>query len=120
MQRFSGSGPSLDDLPTTLAQPKEEKPGKSKEVVLDMPSSSFVVHRDRPTAAELSFIEKLLKASELSWDEKVDHVVSLFPDVNGRPRDLDAKLLEYHDGDTKEALITLLWAVKNNSARSLR
>lgn len=118
MNQFSGSSPSLNNLPTTLAQPNEEKPGKGKELVLEMPSASFIVHRSRPTAAELSFVDKLLGANELSWAEKVDHVVSLFPAVNGRPRDLDNKLLEYHDGDAKEALITLLWAVKNNAARS--
>ncbi len=117
MNRFSGLAPTLTNLPTTLAQPNTEKRGKGKELVLEMPSVGFVVHRNRPTAAELSFVDKLLGASELSWEEKVDHVVSLFPEVNGRPHDLDTKLLEYHDGNAKEALITLLWAVKNNAAR---
>lgn len=79
-------------------------------------SSSFAIHGLRHTMAEEAFIDRLLRSEKLTWQERVQHVVGL-TGANGTSDDTQfsaKELLQYHSGDSKAALLDLLWAAQNS------
>ncbi|MEM7474522.1 MAG: DUF1553 domain-containing protein [Planctomycetota bacterium] len=119
VERWSADGGF--EIRSTLAnlsfEAQNNKKKKLEELKLEMPSMSFLVHRDLPNMVEEDFIKKL-RDSNLSWAKQVEHVALL---GNGemsesRLEKLSEKLLNYHQEDQYEALVTLLWCIKNVSA----
>lgn len=79
-------------------------------------SSSFAVHGLRHTMAEEAFVDRLLRSEKLTWQERVQHVVGL-TGANGASDDTQfsaKELLQHHSGDSKAALLDLLWATQNS------
>ncbi len=79
-------------------------------------SSSFAIHGLRHTMAEEAFVDRLLRSEKLTWQERVQHVVGL-TGANGASDDTQfsaKELLQYHSGDSKAALLDLLWAAQNS------
>lgn len=79
-------------------------------------SSSFAIHGLRHTMAEEAFVDRLLRSEKLTWQERVQHVVGL-TGANGTSDDTQfsaKELLQYHSGDSKAALLDLLWAAQNS------
>ena len=66
--------------------------------------------------AEEAFVDRLLRSEKLTWQERVQHVVGL-TGANGTSDDTQfsaKELLQYHSGDSKAALLDLLWAAQNS------
>ncbi len=112
---------------TTLAQPapvspnnnprsKAAGPRTTKQPLPDSTISDYALHGELHTSDEIEFIDRLLKSQRLSWEECVEHVVGLNSSstANGRVKQLAGDLLQQHNGNTRAALLDLLWAVRNS------
>lgn len=105
------------DAQITLAQPAAQ--GSAKQVPRQpastpQPPLAFQLQADHITPEQQRFVDALMQASGLSWDERVQHVVLLNPQYrpDGRIQQLAKSLLQQHNGDAQAALHDLLWAVE--------
>ncbi len=121
--KWSNSRPELSQQDAIFAQPgpqtKKQRPiPAARPSGVLTPASSFIVHGERPTTAELSFVRRLLKSSRLSWEQRVEHIVALSDAevASDRVQRLAKELLRHHDGDPERALLDLLWSVENADA----
>ncbi|MCA9133117.1 MAG: DUF1553 domain-containing protein [Planctomycetales bacterium] len=117
---WQGKSGQPADSTVTLAQPVPSSkpaaslpPAASKLPEFDPAASSYAVHGERPLAAEIAFVQQLLQAERLNWEQRVEHIVALDggSPATKRIQKLAADLLEQHDGDAQAALLDLLWAV---------
>lgn len=110
---------------TVLAQPKlsenksnpESKPKAASPSELEMPEAGYLIHRGRLSVAQSQFLDRLLVSEKLNWDDKVQHVLSLAPDLvlDARATALIAEL-QTTLSDKKAVLAELLWLAENASA----
>ncbi len=103
---------SRDDRRATLAQPTPltgNKPKTTIKSVESEPLAGYLIHSVKPTYAQGSFINRLVK-SKLSWDDQVDHIAGLVgePAGNARLHSTAEKILKAKDGDRASALFHLL------------
>ena len=103
---------AIPTLETVLQAPASTAAGS-------MDSSPADESKDRlrltpPSAAELAFVDRLLTSQRLSWEDCVEHIVCLTPELlpDNRIQVLADELLRQHKGDARAALLDLLWAVK--------
>ncbi len=105
---------------SVLAQPDATaNAGTAKETKLDivMPAQGYIVHHGRLSTGQAEFVNKLVASERLTWDQKVDHIVSLAPRLSVTPAvktmidDLNKML-----GDKKAVLTELMWIVQNANA----
>jgi hypothetical protein len=84
----------------------------------ELPSLGYAIHGERQARAQRNFVNRLLRAERLSWEERVEHVVGLSSGevASSRIQHLAKVLLEQNSGDAKAALLRLLWAVQNSDA----
>lgn len=103
------ASPNLDSVPQAhnpaLAGPKDSSPVDELQDGLRLTPHS---------AAELAFVDRLLATERLSWEDCVEHIVCLTPELqpDNRVQLLADELLRQHKGDARAALLDLLWAVK--------
>ncbi|MEZ6138026.1 MAG: DUF1553 domain-containing protein [Pirellulaceae bacterium] len=111
--------PTDIDRTATLAQPSTDNQPSKPRVPnsVAMPSLSYILHGQQPTISQESFVNRLLRAKRLSWEQRVDHVVGLSnrTTAGSRVQQLAKELLEQNNGDARAALLHLLWAVQNGS-----
>ncbi len=105
---------------SVLAQPDATaNASAAKETKLDivMPAQGYIVHHGRLSSGQAEFVNKLIASERLTWDQKVDHIVSLAPQLSVSPAvktmidDLNKML-----GDKKAVLTELMWIVQNANA----
>ena len=82
-----------------------------------MPSPGYAIHRGRLSQDQQSYVAGLAASEKLTWEQKVEHIVSLSPTLtaNGGVKRLSDELLKSL-GDPKAALTELMWAVQNADA----
>ncbi len=85
---------------------------------LELPSLGYAIHGERQTLTQRNFVNRLMRAPRLSWEERVEHVVGLSGTevADSRVQHLAKILLEQNSGDAKSTLLRLLWAVQNSDA----
>lgn len=106
----------------TLAQPAPKvTPGKSPRKPAPLARSSpdelaFTLGADHVSFGNARYVDSLLGSSRLTWDQRVGHVVKLDASgrVSDRVRELANTLLQQHDGNSRAALLDLLWAVQRS------
>lgn len=105
----------------TLAQPTATiaPSGRAKDKSQKEPGPeqlAFTLGADHVSFANASFVDSLLQSKRLTWDQRVRHVVLLnsHARVTGRVQQLANTLLQHHNGDSRAALIDLLWAVERS------
>lgn len=95
------------DLPNAKRRPNRTP---SSELPAD-----FVLGADHVSTPNARYVDRLLAADRLSWKDQVQHVVLL--EANNRYSDrvlqLANTLLQRHNGNSRAALLDLLWAVQN-------
>ncbi|GAB5406504.1 MAG: hypothetical protein Aurels2KO_47350 [Aureliella sp.] len=106
----------------TLAQPsatavvpkQRPKPKQSKEPSPEQ--LDFTLGADHVSFANAQYIDSLLETKRLTWEQRVGHVVLLdsHARVSDRVKQLANTLLQHHNGDSRAALLDLLWAVKRS------
>jgi hypothetical protein len=108
--------PSKSNPSNPPAAPKLTPEIKSEVM---MPAASYVIHHGRLTEAQSAFLDKLLASDKLSWEQKVDHVISLSPSLK-HGRQTKAQIEELNKtiaiADKKAVLSELLWIVQNANA----
>lgn len=119
LMRWSHPQTKLDSGNTIFAQPDlQAKPPRriGPGLELKIPSSSFVVHGEHHTRAERAFVERILKSSRLSWEQRVEHIVALseYEVANSRIQKLAKDVLQRNAGDAEQTLLDLLWSVENS------
>lgn len=98
--------------PTTRkSSPKPAPRGKSNPDQL-----AFTLGADHVSFGNAHYVDSLLDSTRLTWDQRVNHVVKLDATgrVSDRVRELANTLLQRHDGDSRAALLDLLWAVQRS------
>ncbi len=108
------------DEPSVLAQPsvdpklKLKTPAKSDVL---MPAVGYAVHRGRLTSDQRAYISRLVASEKLTWEQKVEHIVSLSPtqSASNQVKRMSNELLKTLDNPS-EVLAELLWAVQNADA----
>ncbi len=103
-----------------LAQPNLNPNLKLKNAVkadFTMPAVGYVVHRGRLSDSQRDYIGRLVASDKLSWEQKVEHIVSLSPNqsVTGGVRRMSDELLKSLKNPS-EVLAELLWALQNAEA----
>lgn len=113
-QTTGESGASVLAQPSLDPKAKPKTPIKSDVV---MPSPGYAIHRGRLSQDQQSYVAGLAASQKLTWEQKVEHIVSLSPTLtaNGGVKRLSDELLKSL-GDPKAALTELMWAVQNADA----
>jgi len=103
--------------PLLNPQPSSTSP-TIQQAASELPSLGYAIHGERQALAQRNFVNRLLRADRLSWEERVEHVVGLSSGevASSRIQHLAKVLLEQNSGDAKAALLRLLWAVQNSDA----
>ena len=106
--------------PSVLAQPNVDPKLKSKspaKVESMMPAVGYAIHRGRLSDGQRTFISRLAASDKLTWEQKVEHIVSLSPNqsTSNNVKRLSDELLKSLN-DPSAALTELLWAVQNVDA----
>lgn len=103
--------------PLLNPQPSSTSP-TIQQAASELPSLGYAIHGERQALAQRNFVNRLLRADRLSWEERVEHVVGLSSGevASSRIQHLSKVLLEQNSGDAKAALLRLLWAVQNSDA----
>lgn len=120
------SSRSADEQRSLLAQPTalldnglgETPKSETVETSDNWLPLGYALHGERQTRAQRMYVNRLLRAERLSWEDRVEHVVGLSngAETNSRIQHLAKVLLEQNAGDAKQALLRLLWAVQNSDA----
>ena len=103
-----------------LAQPSLDPKSKPKTPIKSdvvMPSPGYAIHRGRLSQDQKTFVAGLAASEKLTWDQKVEHIVTLSPKLTASAgvKRLSEELLKSL-GDPKAALTELMWAVQNADA----
>jgi hypothetical protein len=71
----------------------------------ELPSLGYAIHGERHAREQRNFVNRLLRAERLSWEERVEHVVGLSSGevASSRIQHLAKVLLEQNSGDAKAA-----------------
>ena len=106
--------------PSVLAQPNVDPKLKSKtpvKIESMMPAVGYAIHRGRLSGGQKTFISRLAASEKLTWEQKVEHIVSLSPNqsTSNNVKRLSEELLKSLN-DPGAALTELLWAVQNVDA----
>ncbi len=103
--------------PDTTPSTQKSKSKSSTAIRLEGPSMAFLVHASQKDGENVRYVDRLLK-SKLNWKEQVQHVVGLTGDmvVNRQVEQLADRLQKESAGGAREALLKLLWAVRNHDA----
>ena len=82
-----------------------------------MPSPGYAIHRGRLSQDQQSYIAGLAASEKLTWEQKVEHIVTLSPTLaaSGKVKRLSEELLKSL-GDPQAVLTELMWAVQNAEA----
>ncbi len=104
--------------PPLSSSPSPTSAEASPLAASELPSLGYAIHGERQALAQRNFVNRLLRADRLSWEERVEHVVGLSSGevASSRIQHLAKVLLEQNSGDAKAALLRLLWAVQNSDA----
>ncbi len=111
------------DQRTLLAQPDTgSKPQKSRTapksgVNSNTPAMEYLVHRPGILGEEARYVDRLV-SSKLTWKQQIEHVVGVTGDysVSRQVEQLADRLRSEVAGGPREALLKLLWAVRNHDA----
>ena len=108
------------DGASVLAQPSLDPKIKLKNAVKSngaSPAIGYVIHRGRLSKGQRNYIDRLVASKKLSWEQKVEHVVSLSPgnSATSNVKRMADELLKSLD-DPTDVLTELFWAVQNADA----
>ena len=114
---------SNGSLETTLAQlaPSPASSDKPRQSSTNDAKASEISDKlaerrqlDFPPASDVAWVEHMLASQRLSWEKCVEHVAWLVPHrlSNSRFQSLADELLRHHQGDSRSALLDLIWAVR--------
>ncbi len=112
--------PSSEGGTSVLAQPGLAPSTKSNVTIksdIVMPSTGYAIHHGRLSPVQQSYVAGLAASEKLTWEQKVEHIVSLSPmlTVSGGVKKLSEELLKSL-GEPKAALTELMWAVQDANA----
>ncbi len=116
----SGSSSVQGNGPIVLAQPSVDSKVKSKTPVktdIVMPAVGYAIHRGRLSSEQRTYISRLVASDKLTWEQKVEHIVSLSPNqsAGSNVKRISDELLKSLN-DPSAVLTELLWAVQNADA----
>lgn len=114
------SQPNSEGGASVLAQPSLDPTVKPQALIKSdvvMPAAAYAIHRGRLSQNQQSYVASLVVSEKLTWEQKVEHIVSLSPSLtaSGGVKRLSKELLETL-GDPTAALTELMWAVQNADA----
>ncbi len=106
---------TLAQSSATVAAPKK----RPEPTAVKAPSADqldFTLSADHVSFANAQYVDTLLQSKRLTWEQRVGHVVLLdsHARVSDRVKQLANTLLQHHNGDSRAALLDLLWAVRRS------